>query len=254
MEKLKRDNHEDVTVVTYTTPDDFEGYDTDTEDANAKSNEQIQCTEGDTTERGCIFFTANVLCVGCILFFVLPMIVISLYGIQFNKLTAEKDQLQTSCNILTTERDQLQTRNNKIQERLAAFDADVKWGWRYFSFSLYYISTEEKNWTESRQDCREKGADLVIIKTTEEQEFIIKELGNYRRAWIGLSDRDRKGTWKWVDGKELTNGTGYWYDAEPNNAGNNETCVEIWNDPETKGWNNTSCSKEQWWICEKRAF
>lgn len=42
-------------------------------------------------------------------------------------------------------------------------------GWMYFDSSLYYISTEEKNWNDSRQDCKERGIDLVIINSKEEQ-------------------------------------------------------------------------------------
>lgn len=42
-------------------------------------------------------------------------------------------------------------------------------GWVYFSPNLYFISTEKKSWTEGRQDCKKNGAELVTIKTKEEQ-------------------------------------------------------------------------------------
>lgn len=42
-------------------------------------------------------------------------------------------------------------------------------GWFYFSDSVYYISSTKKTWQDSRNDCLQRAADLVIIGSTEEQ-------------------------------------------------------------------------------------
>ncbi|KAI1887282.1 hypothetical protein AGOR_G00188630 [Albula goreensis] len=120
-------------------------------------------------------------------------------------------------------------------------------GWLRLRSSFYYVSSEKKTWSESRQYCREREADLVIINDKEEQIF----LSVFYNSWIGLSDREREGTWKWVDGTTLT--TGYWRSGEPNNVGN-EDCgaVHGGDNPETT-WNDLPCSVETYWVCEKAA-
>ncbi|KAF4071633.1 hypothetical protein AMELA_G00275590 [Ameiurus melas] len=109
------------------------------------------------------------------------------------------------------------------------------------------MSNEKKNWEESRQDCRNKGADLVIINSKEEQEFIGKQLGS-SKAWIGLSDGDEEGKWKWVDDTPLT--TEFWAKGEPNNV-DEEDCAEILS-LNGNFWNDHKCSHKEQWICEKR--
>ncbi|XP_045070730.1 C-type lectin domain family 4 member E-like, partial [Coregonus clupeaformis] len=100
-------------------------------------------------------------------------------------------------------------------------------GWRKFVCSCYFLSTEEKTWEESRQDCLKRGADLVIINSREEQEFVFN-LSN--GVWIGLTESVTEGTWRWVDGTPLTTPR-YWGAGQPDNGGQfsgQEDCVEIY--------------------------
>ena len=41
--------------------------------------------------------------------------------------------------------------------------------WTAFGHSCYFLSAEDRMWNESRLDCRERGAELVVINTREEQ-------------------------------------------------------------------------------------
>ncbi|XP_046698943.1 C-type lectin domain family 4 member M-like isoform X3 [Silurus meridionalis] len=123
-------------------------------------------------------------------------------------------------------------------------------GWRFYNSSLYYISAEKKDWNQSRDDCREKGADLVIINSREEQEFIKRMYD--RAAWVGLSDRDTEGEWKWVDGTPLT--TAYWNKGEPNSNGDEDCAVMSYVNNPVENWADFHCNNKFTWICERRIF
>ncbi|KAL7405197.1 hypothetical protein ABVT39_025113 [Epinephelus coioides] len=170
-----------------------------------------------------------------------------------NNLTMERDQLQTSYNNLTKERDRLhkgvEDMTKKINDLHTMLQACCsKQGWTYFRGSLYYISSTAAPWQQSRSDCQQRGADLVIINSKEEQEFV----RHFQKVlWIGLSDSETEGRWKWVDGTPLT--TSYWARGEPNGHlfGRDEDCAEIMNYNLENGWNDDSCYQQKSWICEK---
>uniref|UniRef100_A0A672HX51 C-type lectin domain-containing protein n=1 Tax=Salarias fasciatus TaxID=181472 RepID=A0A672HX51_SALFA len=116
-------------------------------------------------------------------------------------------------------------------------------GWLYFSHSFYYISQIKKTWPDSRNDCLQRGADLVIINSREEQVLLVQNL-----MWIGLSKRD--GIWEWVDGTRLAQS--FWCSGEPNNhKRGNEDCVQIHSCHPDHGWNDEECRHSSLWICEK---
>ncbi|XP_064819222.1 C-type lectin domain family 4 member E-like [Oncorhynchus masou masou] len=169
--------------------------------------------------------------------------------------TVEKDLLQTSYNTLTKERDQLQKERDDVITKFSNLKQTCPEGWQIkLESSWYFLSTETKTWKESRQDCLKRGADLVIINSVLEQEFLFSF---NKRAWIGLTDSVTEGTWKWVDGTPLTTPS-YWYSQQPDNGRDNpkygeEDCVEL--NTETwrpvKAWNDQSCLLNRYWICEK---
>ncbi|XP_045903624.1 hepatic lectin-like [Micropterus dolomieu] len=149
---------------------------------------------------------------------------------------AKKTQdIESRFKNLTAERDELKS---KLSDP----------GWVYFSGSFYYISAIKKSWQESRDDCLQRGADLMIIKSIEEQNFTRQLKSN---LWIGLTDRETEGSWKWVDGTPLT--TSYWAEDEPNGYEiRDEDCGEIRYHKLENNWNDKPCNRTIFWICEMK--
>ncbi|XP_017325522.1 CD209 antigen-like protein E [Ictalurus punctatus] len=167
----------------------------------------------------------------------------------YRKLTAERDQLTTSYKKSAEERDQFLRKTEELQNRISQLKRDINTpGWKYFSSSIYYISTEKKSWSESRHDCQGRGADLVIINSREEQDF----MDVWRRGeagWIGLTDREREGVWRWVDGTQLT--SGFWGNGEPNSKGDEDCALSGYWSKSAPNWVDISCNDRYVWICEK---
>ncbi|XP_060711195.1 CD209 antigen-like protein C [Hemiscyllium ocellatum] len=118
--------------------------------------------------------------------------------------------------------------------------------WRRFQRNCYYFSLESKNWTEAQRACASLDANLVVINRRWKQAFVKKWLQN-KNHWIGLTDSDSEGDWRWVDGTNYTSSVKFWSEGEPNNA-SDEDCAEIYSNG---GWNDRSCDVSQQWICEK---
>ncbi|XP_039538634.1 C-type lectin domain family 10 member A-like [Pimephales promelas] len=187
---------------------------------------------------------------------------------KINNLTEETHKQQTKINKLTEERDELLTRNmqlTKERDGLSSSNRDlirdrnqlkkekndlseslrVKDGWLYHKSSLYFLSTEKRSWTESRRYCTERGADLIIINNREEQGFVQKKYPN-DKVWIGVTDSDVEGTWKWVDGSRLN--SGFWASGEPNSQnGIDEDCAVNYDTV----FADHPCNDAFKWICEK---
>jgi hypothetical protein len=89
------------------------------------------------------------------------------------------------------------------------------------------------SWAAAGERARAQGAHLGTITSDEERRWVASLLGN-ASAYIGLSDADEEGTWRWVTGEPFA--YSHWGDGEPNNSGGVEHYVVMqggsgeWND------------------------
>ncbi|XP_027033739.1 hepatic lectin-like isoform X2 [Tachysurus fulvidraco] len=173
-------------------------------------------------------------------------------SVKLNDMTGERDRLQISYDNVSVERDQLQGERDQLQgER----DELQKWSkmWNYtIQQRLKYFTTKKTSWSKAREECRSKGADLVIINSREEQEYISKTV--IAEAWIGLHDTVQEGKWMWVDGTEVTKK--FWWKGEPNDYDGKEDCAATGSrfaKDELTTWADYSCETDLHAICEKTA-
>uniref|UniRef100_A0A8C2IKY0 Si:ch73-343l4.8 n=1 Tax=Cyprinus carpio TaxID=7962 RepID=A0A8C2IKY0_CYPCA len=174
-------------------------------------------------------------------------------------ITAERDLIKSykntveefnqTINSLHDNHTDLTQKNLELETRVASLSEGlkkeaIKRGWFFLSTKL--------SWSDSRQYCRDRGADLVIINTEEKQRVISSLVSE--RVWISLSDREQEGNMKWVDNSPLKQG--FWLKGEPNNH-NNEDCIELNYNRRLTGWstlnnwNDLPCFEKKRGICEK---
>ncbi|XP_051247071.1 C-type lectin domain family 4 member E-like [Dicentrarchus labrax] len=138
-------------------------------------------------------------------------------------------------------------------------------GWEQYGRQCYYFSIDLLTWSKSRDECRQKGGDLVQIDSREEQTFLelkLREKNNFEWVvfWIGLTDSEKEGTWLWVDGSSLNESLTFWFPGEPDNWTGRDSdgadCVRMGKKagaPDLKCWFDQSCKYAYRSICEKPA-
>uniref|UniRef100_A0A672RPF1 C-type lectin domain-containing protein n=1 Tax=Sinocyclocheilus grahami TaxID=75366 RepID=A0A672RPF1_SINGR len=123
--------------------------------------------------------------------------------------------------------------------------------WIQNGSSCYYFNEDWpwKTWTGSQEYCKGYGAQLAIIDSVEEQEFINQQTESYydkyHGYWIGLSEKDKE-TWVWTTGAELEGG--FWVNAP--SKGYMECVLSMASKNPLKSWISTSCYMRNRWICE----
>jgi len=89
-----------------------------------------------------------------------------------------------------------------------------------FNNHKYQIIDKLMTWQEAKEYCESLGGYLVTITSAEEQAFIaslIKEKGfTQNRFWMGATDKDKEGTWKWITGEKFDYSN--WGRTQPNNG------------------------------------
>ncbi len=96
----------------------------------------------------------------------------------------------------------------------------------------YYCSKDKMTWQDAKAFCNDKGGYLAVVSSSEENHFLANLL-QADAAFIGLSDHEQEGHWKWVNQEPVNYSN--WYYNQPNNYHGKQHYVELlkngyWND------------------------
>ena len=102
-------------------------------------------------------------------------------------------------------------------EARAAESAEAdKYGRATFQGHDYLMVKEKMTWENAEAFCEQLGGHLVTITTKEEYEFARKLQLSNGHIWIGFTDKEKEGDWKWVTGEAATFTN--WYRGQPDNS------------------------------------
>ncbi|XP_039174569.1 C-type lectin lectoxin-Thr1-like [Crotalus tigris] len=120
----------------------------------------------------------------------------------------------------------------------------------------YKIFDDQKNWNDAEMFCRKykPGCHLASLHSIDDSDDVAEYVSDYLRSgsnvWIGLNDPKKQRVWQWADRSRTSYLT--WKPGEPNNAGNDEYCVELWNPSGYTKWNDENCASLRSFLCKCR--
>ena len=104
----------------------------------------------------------------------------------------------------------------------------------------FALLTTPSSWADARAACQDKGRgwDLTTIHSGDRNRFLASFLGTLSDAWVGASDTDSEGVWRWLgDSAAFWNGNG----ATGSAVGNAFVSWTAGTNPEPNGGDLSDC-------------
>lgn len=128
--------------------------------------------------------------------------------------------------------------------------------------STLCIVLHQLNWHAAFMFCRRIDAELMTIKSSEEQRNIEQTIIDsgmvwVDRFWMAGTDLHAQGEWTWMNSGRPMRPYTNWAPGEPNNAGGNEHCASAQpsrGDRTMFRWNDIPCDVRSYFVCEFESY
>ncbi|KAL4229838.1 hypothetical protein ACF0H5_010230 [Mactra antiquata] len=119
---------------------------------------------------------------------------------------------------------------------------------RILGKSCYLLSSRSETWHEAVNSCSKMGARLVEVNSKMVNDLLtnIRKAANVFDIWLGGSDIETEGIWKWESSKQHFSFTN-WGNDQPDNW-YTEDCLH--NSGDSGLWNDVRCTTSYRYICE----
>jgi hypothetical protein len=116
---------------------------------------------------------------------------------------------------------------------------------KLFAGHHYFLCVKLMAWKEAKEYAESVGGHLATITSKEENDWIIQTFSPLLNYWLGGTDEDEEGKWKWITGEEWK--YSLWYKDQPDNYKGNEHSLQIWSNG---FWNDNLSERPFYFLIE----
>ncbi|XP_053876596.1 macrophage mannose receptor 1-like isoform X1 [Malaclemys terrapin pileata] len=129
-------------------------------------------------------------------------------------------------------------------------DPGCQRGWKRHGFHCYLVGHTFVTFSEANKTCERSNGYLATVEDRNEQAYLISLIGlrPEKYFWIGLSDVEERGTFKWTDGEAVL--FTHWNSAMP---GGKSGCVAMGTGIAAGLWDVLSCENTAKFLCKQWA-
>ncbi|XP_044862469.1 macrophage mannose receptor 1-like [Mauremys mutica] len=139
---------------------------------------------------------------------------------------------------------------SQVSQEMESTDAGCQKGWKRYGTYCYSIGQIPVTFSEANKICERNKSYLASIENRYEQAYLISLVGlrPEKYFWIGLSDVEEEGTFKWTNGEAVL--FTHWNSAMP---GRKPGCVAMRTGTAAGLWDVLNCERVETFLCKQWA-